>query len=91
MLEMYITKKFRNDYIEQNIAEIKKQIALGEGHHITSLAFVSGCRGIDATNWSSNLRSGMAGFYDAKTGAEFSGRLDQMIQSDSSLSQKCSL
>ena len=73
------------------MAEIKKQIALGQGHHVDSLAMLSGCQQITQANWSKNLQSGMTQFYDAKDTATFSKKLDAIIESDIELKAQCSM
>lgn len=91
MLEMYTTENFRKEYIDQNMIEIKKQIALGEGHHVDSLAFLSGCVNIDRQNWVGNLKSNMPELYDAQSSDAFVGQLKGIIESDSELNAHCKL
>ena len=88
-VDILITKEMRNDYIEQNIVEIKKQIALGKGHHLASLAQVSGCKGTLSARWTSQLRFHMSDFYDANTGKAFGQMLDEVIQQDQILRMNC--
>ncbi len=91
MVEMYITQQFREDYIDQNMDELKKQIALGKGHHVDALAFLSGCTEVEQSQWTHKLQSGTAEFYDINKANEFSQKIDQMIHSDSHLNQHCKL
>ena len=91
MLEWHITQQFREDYIDQNLHDIKKQIAQGQGHHVDSLAFISGCKGIDRAQWSSSLQSQTAELYSVKSGKAFSQQLDSMIQSKTGLNSKCKM
>tara|TARA_B100001248_G_scaffold262510_1_gene259016 strand:- start:3724 stop:4290 length:567 start_codon:yes stop_codon:yes gene_type:complete len=91
MLDYHITKKIRKDYIEQNIHEIRKQIALGHGIHIDSLAFLSGCKGIEQNRWLHNLRQNTEIFYEAENADGFVLGLDSMIQSDRNLNRKCQM
>jgi hypothetical protein len=77
-VDQLISRKMREDYIEQNMGEVKKQIAIGDGYHIDSLAFMAGCQGIDRAGWSQTLQNKTAEFYDLKAGKTF--RLFAQIQ-----------
>lgn len=79
MLDYHITKQMREEYLEQNLGEIKKQVAIGKGDHVDSLAFVSGCRDLDQAEWSRQLQSNTANFYDAANGKVFAEQLDSVI------------
>ncbi|NCN40140.1 DUF3015 domain-containing protein [bacterium] len=91
MLEMFITQQFRQDYIEQNIDEIKKQIALGDGHHLDSLAFLSGCYQVERSVWSSQLQENTESFYDMNNVKNFDQKLENVIHSSSHLNQHCKM
>lgn len=91
MVDYYITKEFREQYIEQNMNEVKKQIAKGDGHHIRSLAFLSGCTNLEYDHWVQQLRANMTHFYDAKKAKDFGTHLDNMIQKNNSLSKNCQI
>ncbi len=79
MLDYNITKQMREEYLEQNLGEIKKQVAMGKGDHVDSLAFVSGCHNLDQAEWSRQLQSNTAEFYDAVNGKVFAEQLDTVI------------
>lgn len=89
MLELHITRQMREEYIDQNMPEIKKQVAIGAGHHVDSLAFVSGCLGIDRETWTKGLQQKTAAFYDARTGKAFADEIDAFVASHSELKAKC--
>ncbi len=89
LVEYHITKRVREDYIEQNMQEIKKQIALGAGYHVDSLAVLSGCRQGERVNWSTKLQSRTADFYDSQNGPSFTEKLDALIASDELLKLEC--
>lgn len=89
MLDYHITKQFREDYIEQNMVEIKKHVALGDGVHVASLAYLSGCKDIEESTWVNGLRSHMEPLYDAETGARFAEEIDQVIKGNVELKSKC--
>ena len=90
MLEMYITRQMREDYIEQNHAEIKKQIAQGDGHHLESLAFLSGCSQVQSERWKGTLRAKAVELIEAELASDWSDVLDQSIESDPELKSACS-
>ncbi len=89
ILEMNITRQFRQDYIEQNLGEIKKQVAMGSGHHVDGLAFASGCSNLDSATWSKSLQGRTADFYDSASGLAFANLLDNVISGDDSLKSNC--
>ena len=91
MLEYHITKQMREEYIDQNLQEIKKQVALGEGNHVDALAYLSGCKGIEKAQWKRELQGSMERLYDAKTGASFAGQVSGMIQQNADFSKQCQL
>lgn len=91
ILDYYITKKHREDYIDQNIHEIKKQVAMGAGHHIDSLAFISGCRGISKETWSRSLQQRTAALYDAENGAAFASELNSIVSGNDELKSNCQI
>ncbi len=89
MLDYHITQEMRKEYIGQNLAEIKKQISQGEGYHLASLAFLSGCRDIEAAGWSKALQGEMEGLYDASHQDSFDAKLQNVIHKDSILNKQC--
>lgn len=89
ILEMNITQKMREDYIEQNMPEIKRQIAIGYGYHVDALAFVSGCRQLERAEWSRDLQKNTASLYDIKDGRHFSKKLDNIIKANASFKVNC--
>ncbi len=91
MLDYHITRNTRDGYIEQNMPEIKKQLAFGEGMHVDSLAFLSGCKQIDRASWTKALKDHTVEFYDSNSKAEFSGVLDRVINQNSALKSACYL
>lgn len=88
-IDYHITQEFRSNYIKQNIAEIKKQISVGDGYHLASLAFLSGCKQIDRMNWVSTLQGNFESLYDANNELQFDRQLQHLIQSDTSLTSQC--
>lgn len=91
MLDMYITKQMREEFIEQNLGEIKREVAMGQGHFVDSLAFVSGCKNLDQAQWSQELQQRTADFYDTASGKEFAGVLDQVIEAQPDLKSNCAI
>lgn len=91
MMNYHITRNTREKYIEQNMGDIIKQVAMGDGHHVDTLAFVSGCREIDRDVWRRSLQSRTAELYDAKTGAAFSEQLQVVIDREPSLKTNCQM
>lgn len=89
MLDYHITRQMRDDYIDQNMGEIKRQIALGEGYHVDSLAYISGCKGIERANWSQTLQKGTGQFYDIQNGPAFSRQIDTLINGSQDLKSNC--
>ena len=89
-VDMLISKNMRDGYIEQNLLEIKQQVAQGQGYHLASLAVLSGCTG--ATNqatFSRQLQSHMGDLYDTKNGAAFREKLDVIILENADLKTAC--
>lgn len=91
MVNMQITQQMREDYIDQNMPELRKQIAMGQGLHVDNLAFVSGCKNIDRETWSRGLQQRTQEFYDAADAKSFTYHLDAMISADTGLKTNCSL
>ena len=91
MLNYEVTMQMRKDYIEQNADEIKTEIALGQGIHIDSLAFVSGCHNLNETAWKESLQNRAVEFYEQKNANDFVNVLDRMIQTEPKLAGLCSL
>lgn len=90
-IDYEVTQEFRTKYIEQNIVEIKKQISVGDGYHLASLAFLSGCQQIDHDSWVESLRSNIEQFYDTTSGQQFDQELQHVIKSDKAFSTQCKL
>jgi hypothetical protein len=91
MLEYNITWQMRDQYIEQNMDGIKKEIAIGEGQHVDSLAFLSGCKGIDHEVWTRSLQKNTAGFYDSTSSKDFSEKLGTVIKGNQQLQSNCTI
>ena len=91
ILDYQITMQMRKDYIEQNADEIKTQIAMGDGIHVDSLAFVSGCHDLNETAWKKSLKERAVKFYESKDATDFVNSLDEMIKSDKNFAGHCSL
>ena len=89
MFDMEITMKMRDDFIDQNLNEIKKQVAQGSGYHIDSLAALSGCAHYDSVIWAQHLQAHTGEFYDSIDGRAFRQVLDSMINSDSMMKPFC--
>jgi hypothetical protein len=89
MVDMEIARQFRDDYIDQNLHEIKKQIAIGDGYHLESLATLSGCKGENGATWKRTLQSHTGELYDVESGREFSDKLDTIIQHQQELNAVC--
>ena len=88
-IDYEITQEFRSDYIKQNIVEIKKQISVGDGYHLASLAFLSGCKQIDRAEWTTTLQKNFETLYDASNEVQFDKQLQQLIHSDRALASQC--
>lgn len=88
-IDYEITQEFRSNYIKQNIAEIKKQISVGDGYHLASLAFLSGCKQVDRTGWIDTLQKNFEPLYDANNETQFDHQLQMMIHSDTTLASQC--
>jgi|GEM_PF-1692088 len=88
-VDIEISQMFRQEYIEQNLHEIKKQIASGEGYHLDSLAVLSGCQGYVSPEWNQTLQSHIEMLYDANDGKSFSQVLDQVIEQNPTLATLC--
>lgn len=88
-IDYHITQEFRGNYIKQNIAEIKKQISVGDGYHLASLAFLSGCKKIDRASWITTLQGNFESLYDATNELQFDSQLQRLIESDSVLASLC--
>lgn len=84
-----ISQMFRQEYIEQNLHEIKKQVASGSGYHLDSLAVLSNCQGNVSTEWNQSLQSHIEMLYDANDGKSFSEVLDQVIENNPTLATLC--
>lgn len=91
MLDYHVVENYREDYIDQNLSEIKKQLAVGEGIHVDSLAYLSGCSNIRRSEWSKALKGETAEFYDSKSSKEFTKILDRTIRLNPDLSAHCRL
>ena len=89
LVDTMITRRMRKDYIDQNLNDIKKHVALGVGHHVDSLALLSGCSGIEKRAWSQQLQGSMADFYDANSASEFVQELDKVIESNNVFATSC--
>lgn len=88
-IDYEITQEFRSNYIKQNIVEIKKQISVGDGYHLASLAFLSGCTQIDQAAWILRLQQNFEPFYDASNETQFDRQLQDVIHSDTALASQC--
>jgi hypothetical protein len=91
ILEYNITKQMREDFIDQNMDTIKTEIALGDGVQVDSLAFVSGCRNLNETQWKRVLREKSLDLYDQNDAKGFVKALDQIIIQEKGLNGHCSL
>ncbi len=91
MLNYNITQQMREDYIDQNMNVIKTQVALGDGVHVDSLAFVSGCHGLDEVLWKNVLREKSLQLYDQENAKGFVKTLDQIISQEPAFTGKCAL
>lgn len=82
-------RDFQN-YVEQNMNEIKNQIALGEGGHLEILAAFSGCS--QAKVLGRSLQKNMRQFVDLgeQQASDFVDRVRTIIVSNPQLSEQCS-
>lgn len=87
--DIFVVKNNQEKYIEQNMTELKKQVALGHGYHVDSLAVFSGCSKADAKIWSKELQAHTAELYDAQSGAAFGHIVDGIIKGNSELTSSC--
>jgi hypothetical protein len=81
----------RQEYIEQNLDEIKKQIAVGRGGHIDTLAVFSSCPFGSASRLGSLMQKNLSHVYDIPSSgaAGFGAYIDWLIESDHELSLRC--
>lgn len=91
MVEMMITKQIREEYIDQNMSEIKRQVAMGQGYHVDALAMISGCDLQNASEWSRALQRNTGELYDLNSGAAFASQLNAIVLSNSSLRTTCAV
>lgn len=90
-VDMEISKLFRDQYIEQNLVEIKKQVAVGGGYHIDSLAVISGCKGVNSAIFAGALQKSTEALYDAPNANAFRAELDRVIHRDRKLDTSCTI
>ena len=88
-VDMLISKNVRDGYIEQNLLEIKQQVAMGQGYHLASLTVLSGCTGAQQATLSKELQSHVGELYDSKNGEAFGQKLDVIIHQNSDLNTAC--
>ncbi len=91
MLEYHITKQLREQYIEQNLGEIKRQVAMGQGYHVDALAMISGCQNLGANEWARALQSNTEELYDLNSGVAFADHLNTIVMSQNSLRGNCAI
>jgi hypothetical protein len=91
MIDQVIAMNMREDYIDQNLGEIKKEIAQGTGYHIDSLANLSGCSDAAAVTWAEALQAHTGEFYDSADGHAFVKVLNNVIHGNSALSSACQM
>lgn len=89
MLEYHITQRIREDFIDQNMPELKKQIALGGGIYVDTVAYLSGCDIKAEASWSRHLQSQTIQLYDAQSAKDFTAQLDKSIKANSELNNLC--
>lgn len=89
ILEMEIASEVRKQYIAQNMMEIKKQVAMGSGHHLDSLAYLSGCQGISAEIWRQNLQRETVSIYDSASAEQIVEVLKAITKRDHHLVERC--
>ena len=88
-VDIEIAQQFRDQYIDQNLHEIKKQVAAGTGYHVEALAVLSGCKGPGSSAWGQTLQRHTGDFYDTDSGREFRSILDAIIKDNPQLSAEC--
>ena len=88
-VDIEISMQFRDDYIKQNLHEIKKQVALGQGYHVEGLAVLSGCKGPGGEVWGRALQSHTGELYDAVDAQAFRSHLDAIISATPDLNSMC--
>ena len=89
MIDQMISKNMRDGYIEQNLPEIKQQVAMGQGYHLASLAVLSGCTGAQQATLGKELQSHVDELYDSKNGPAFREKMDAIILNNSDLKSAC--
>jgi hypothetical protein len=79
------------DYIAQNMLEIKKEMALGEGGHLEILAGVHRCSTIGRVMFDRSLQRNLSRFIELETNqaVEFADTLRDVVNGDSSLREQC--
>jgi hypothetical protein len=83
----------REKYINQNIAEVKKEFARGEGKHLETIVYFSQCSQSSVSRFANVIKENITQFSklkkdDAKT---FSTKIDELIKNDEQLSKSCAI
>jgi hypothetical protein len=81
----------RKKYINQNIAEVKKEFSRGNGEHLETVAFFSQCSQKSVEHFGKVVKQSMNEFSSLKEAdAEiFSERVDLLIKNDAILAKEC--
>jgi len=80
----------REKYVEQNIAQIKKQMALGEGGHLAALAYFSLCDESSVDSFSQAMQNNYSKFALIQdNGRLFTQTVDLVISNNNKLKKSC--
>jgi len=78
----------RDLYVAQNLDQIKKDIANGNGHHLETLSWFSMCDESVNTQFNTELQKNIATLL-VDNSKDFNAGIDKVIKSNQSLSEKC--
>jgi len=78
----------RDLYVEQNLDQIKKDVANGRGYHLEALSWFSLCEESVASEFNQELQKNMSAFL-VNNSKEFNKNLDNILKNNNDLSTKC--
>lgn len=84
-------KLFGSYYIEQNLDDIRKQIAYGTGEHLNALAYFSGCKEQAVEKFSRKMNEEYDRFAEFKDneGEKFLNEISKITKTDALLKESC--
>lgn len=81
-------RDLRDQYVAQNLDQIKKDVAMGDGGHLEVLSWFSLCEDSALREFNEALQNNLAKLVSLEASA-FSKNLDQVIRADAGLAKKC--